>query len=352
MRKENKLTTEIRKNSAVKKATSAKKPAHKKKVGYPCLSLTQNNHRFFITSIPVSDLFNWCFVSSRAEDNIEGFQRQISKVRAEDISQYLNHGTGSIPTNVVLSAQSAAEMKYNSHNKTISFQRIEKAFLVLDGQHRLWGYETCYQRFNKDHRVPVSIYENLSRAEEARLFIDINTKQIGVPAALLLDIQHLAEIEKEQDAILRDLFDGLRKTPTLNLSSYLSPAKSIPGKISRVTFNRALMQILETSVFASLDAKKRLPLVLNYLQAFENTLDDQKLLRRSTFLEAIFDVFEQAIRQSLLSYGNAKTDSISKVIKPIAKYSYSDTSLRSVGQLKKTIRSALAGSVTIDSEML
>jgi DGQHR domain-containing protein len=309
-----------------------------KSVSYPSLTMTQNNHRFYLTSIPVSDLLDYCFISSRVEDNIQGFQRQLSKSRADDISQYLNHGTGSIPTNIVLSAQPDAKFTYNGRSKTLNFQRVAKAFLVLDGQHRLWGYETCLARFNKDHRVPVSIYEKLSRAEEARLFIDINTKQVGVPAALLLDIQYLAEMEKDREKILRVLFDDMRKSPTLKLSSYLSPAKTVPGKVSRVTFNRALGQILETSVFAGLDAKKRSPLVLNYLQAFESVLEDHSLLIRSAFLEAIFDVFEQAIRQSLLTYNNAKQDSIAKVIRPIAKYSYPDATLRSVGQMKKAVR--------------
>lgn len=338
--------------AAPKTVAKAVKRVSAKPVSYPSLIMTQNNHRFFLTSIPVSDLFPWSFVSSRVEDNIQGFQRQVSKQRADDISQYLNHGTGSIPTNVVLSAQVDAGIKYNSRSKTISFERLDKAFLVLDGQHRLWGYQTCLERFKKDHRVPVSIYEKLSRAEEARLFIDINTKQVGVPAALLLDIQHLAEIEKERDTILRDLFDGLRKSPGLKLSSYLSPAKSVAGKVSRVTFNRAVGQILESSVFTGLDAKKRFPLLLNYLTAFEQTLEDQSLLTRSAFLEAIFDVFEQAVRQSLLTYKNAKVDSLAKVVRPVAKYSYPDATLRSVGQLKKAVRGALAGSVTIAANML
>jgi len=268
-------------------------------VSYPCLTMSQNQHRFFLTSIPVSDIFPHCFVSTRNEDNLNGFQRQLSKSRADDIAQYLNQGSGSIPTSIVLSGQEDAGLKYNSRSKTITFERTDKAFLVLDGQHRLWGYEICRERFSKNHRVPLSIYENLSRTEETRLFIDINTKQVGVPAALLLDIKQLAQIETERDSILRDLFDGIRKTPTLAFSSQLSPAKSVAGKISRVTFNRAVGQALDSSVLQGLDKNKRLTLIKNYIEAFENALDDQKLLTRSAFLEAIFDVFEQAVRQSL-----------------------------------------------------
>jgi DNA sulfur modification protein DndB len=321
-------------------------------VNYPCLVISQNNHRFYLTSIPVADIFAYCFVSTRDDDNLQGFQRQLSKPRADDIAKYLDQGVGSIPTNIVLSAQEDAILKYNRRNKTISFERLDKSFLVLDGQHRLWGYQICLERFKKDHRVPLSIYENLSRTEETRLFIDINTKQVGVPAALLLDIKQLAQIEGERDTTLRELFDGIKKSPNLNFSGLLSPSKSVNGKVSRVTFNRAVGQALDSSVLQGLDKKKRLTLLTNYIKAFENVLDDQKLLTRSAFLEAIFDIFEQAVRQSLLSYKNAKTESLQKVISPIAKYSYGDSTLRSVGQVKKAVRSALAGSISIAPNML
>jgi len=335
-----------------KKVTTTAKKAVKKAVGYPCLTMTQNKHRFYLTSIPVSDLFEHCFVSTRNEDNLQGFQRQLSKARADDISNYLNQGTGSIPTNIVLSAQEDAAFSYNSRSKTLQFAREDKAFLVLDGQHRLWGYHICLERFGKDHRVPISIYEKLTRAEETRLFIDINTKQVGVPAALLLDIKQLAQIESTRDATLRELFDSIRRAKNLAFSGYLSPSKSVAGKVSRVTFNRAVGQALDSSIMQGLDKKKRLTILENYIKAFENVLDDQKLLTRSAFLEAIFDVFEQAVRQSLLSYKNVKTENIQKVVSPIAKYSYSDSTLRSVGQVKKAVRSALAGSINIDVNML
>ncbi|RYZ82496.1 MAG: hypothetical protein EOP04_21920 [Proteobacteria bacterium] len=49
---------------------------------------------------------------------------------------------------------------------------------------------------------------------------------------------------------------------------------------------------------------------------------------------------------------NAKTGSLAKVVDPIAKYSYSPATLRSVGEVKKAVRAALAGSVNISPSML
>jgi DGQHR domain-containing protein len=343
------MATKSVKKSAPK---SVNKKGRSTMASYPCSLLTQNKHRFYMTSVPVSDIFSNCFVSTRGDDNLQGFQRQLSEARANDIAAYLNQGSGSIPTSIVLSSQEDSELTYTPRTKSISFKRTDKGFLVLDGQHRLWGYQKCLEKFGKDHRVPLSIYEKLSRGEETRLFIDINTKQVGVPAALLLDIKQLAQIENERDSILRELFDGVKSNSNLKLSEKMSPAKSVAGKVSRVTFNRAVGQALDSSVLRGLDKKKRLTLVCNYIKAFENTLDDHKLLTRSAFLEAIFDVFEQGVRQSILSYKNAKPESLQKVIAPIAKYSYADSTLRNVGEVKKAVRGALAGSVAISAEML
>ena len=134
--------------------------------------MTQNNQKFYLATLLVEDIFPYCFVSRRDADPIAGFQRTLSESRAADIARYLDNGQGSIPTNLVLSAQPEAELEYNSKIKTIRFKRVSKSFLVLDGQHRLFGYGQT----KKKHRVPVAIYEGLSRKEEAALFIDINTK--------------------------------------------------------------------------------------------------------------------------------------------------------------------------------
>jgi DGQHR domain-containing protein len=237
----------------------------KRAASYRALLISQNGRRFYFATVPVGELFPYCFVARRDEDPLAGFQRALNESRADDIAKYLSQGTGSIPSNIVLSAQSIAQLKYNPRAVTISFMPVPKAFLVLDGQHRLWGYHKCPIK----HRVPVAIYSGLPRSEEAKLFVDINTTQRGVPAALLLDIKQIAEIESSKEKLLREYFDKLNKDPKSPLVGKLSASKSLTGRISRVTFNRAVSSALLTGVLLDADADLRYRLILNYLNAFD-----------------------------------------------------------------------------------
>lgn len=336
----------------VKKKPSSKIPKVKKNPSYPAFPLTQNKHRFFFSTIPVQDLFPYSFVSRRDADPSAGFQRALNINRAKDIARYLANGKGSIPTNIVLSAQAEAKISYSSRLKTLTFERVSKAFLVLDGQHRLWGYHKCLLDHNIPNRVPVAIYDGLTRAEEATLFIDINTTQRGVPAALLLDIKQVAQLESALEENLREIFDQLARDPKSPLLGKLSRSASARGKISRVSFNRALEPVLISHIMIDLDPFDRYNLLLNYLNAFDAELEDKKLLVRSAFFEALFEIFDEVIRTTMSQHRDAKQSSLQSIIRPIAKLDFSTLVIGSKKSLVSTMKTALRRNITITPEML
>jgi len=223
---------------------------------------------------------------------------------------------------------------------------------VLDGQHRLWGYQKCKVR----HRVPVAIYSGLSRAEEAKLFININTTQRGVPAALLLDIKHIAEIESHKEEILRGLFDKLKSDSKSPMVGKLSTSKTLKGKISRVTFNRALSGVLDSGVLQEAETEDaRYRVVVNYLNAFDAELDDKYLLVRSAYFEAIFDVMDEAVRSSIAQFRDAKQGSLQKIIRPLAELNYTGEpggALPTKKIIAKAMQTALRKDVILSEDML
>lgn len=212
-----------------------------KRIGFSSVSLVrQGEHRFYSLTLPSELLAETCFVIAREEDPVKGFQRELDEKRAREIAAYIDSGLGTIPSAIILSAQPDAELEYDSSRKGLSFKPIRKAFLIIDGQHRVFGFMLAEKAF----RVPVIIYAGLSRRDETRLFIDINSKQKGVRAELLLDIKKLAEYEKDEEALLREIFDTFMQESSSALYSKLSPSSKAAGKISRSVFNSALKPLV------------------------------------------------------------------------------------------------------------
>jgi DGQHR domain-containing protein len=206
---------------------------HPDLVRYSVSIVRQGKHKFYTLTMQSDVLGRTCFVTTRFDDPQEGFQRILDTNRAQQIADYIDVGFGTIPTSIVLSAQPGAELRDIGRGKTIEFKAIKKAFLVLDGQHRVFGFKLAKTAL----RVPVVIYNGLSRRDESRLFIDINTKQRPVPNELLLDIKKLAEYETDTEKLAGQVFDSFSNEPDSPLLGLMSPAERTTGNISRVKFN-------------------------------------------------------------------------------------------------------------------
>ncbi|TPQ39346.1 hypothetical protein C2U71_23105 [Burkholderia ubonensis] len=239
-------------------------------VNYTFSLIRQGRYRFLSLTIPSDVLADTCFVTSRFDDPEEGFQRRLDKRRAQEIADYIDTGFGTVPNALILSAQPEAELVIKQGRRALQFRRHPKAFLVLDGQHRVYGYRLAQTEL----RVPVIIYQNLTRKEETRLFIDINTKQRPVPSELLLDIKHLADLESDNESLKRELFDAFHSEPESVLLGLLSPSERAKGKISRTSFNSALSLI--EGVFNDKSSDELFPVFNAYLSAMLRGMNDAK----------------------------------------------------------------------------
>lgn len=277
--------------------------------------ITQNQYKFYSLTLPSDVVGDTCFITTRYDDPEEGFQRRLDENRAKEIAAYVDSGFGTIPSAIVLSAQPEAELFIKPGGRALQFKRHPKAFLVIDGQHRVWGYKIATSHL----RVPVIIYQGLSRKEETRLFIDINTKQRPVPNELLLDIKHLAELESDSETLLRELFDIFNKNPDSVLTGMLSPHEKTKGKITRTTFNNAFSNISE--IFVGKDSAELFSVFNAYLGAF---LDGMRRQKTSEFFlvanvfKAIVTFFPDVASKVKDRFdGHYSTDNFLVVISPV-----------------------------------
>lgn len=219
--------------------------------------ITQGKYKFYSLTLDIGLLAKICFVTTREENAEKGFQRVLDRKRAQEIADYLDEGLGTIPNSIVLSAQPEAQLELIKNRKILQFIEKPNSFLVLDGQHRIYGFNLAK---SKKVRVPVVIYNGLNHQEESRIFIDINTKQRPVPNELLLDIKRLAEYETDSEHFIMEIFDLFNNETDSPLLGLLSSASKSKNKLSRVTFNQSIKPLI--SIFKGKETQEK---VTNYL---------------------------------------------------------------------------------------
>lgn len=235
---------------------------------YSISQVTQGSHKFYTCTIP-SDVLSKCsFVSTRDDDPVEGFQRTLDKKRALEIAKYIDSGLGTIPSSIILSAQKEADLKIIGKGKTVEFNDTPKAFMILDGQHRVYGFSLAESTL----RIPVVIYNNLTRRDESKLFIDINSKQKGVSNELLLDIKNLAEYESDEENLLREIFDLFSTDPESAFFNKFSASARAKKKITRVTFNHSMKPLV--NLFRGKDSEEIFSILNSYFIAFNAGLKE------------------------------------------------------------------------------
>ncbi|PPT08332.1 DndB-like protein [Geitlerinema sp. FC II] len=309
---------------------------------YTFSNITQGKYRFYSLTMPSDVLAKVCYVTTREEDPQKGFQRVLDKKRAQEIAEYIDSGLGTIPNSIVLSAQPEANLRVIKNGKILAFDAKPKSFLVLDGQHRVFGFVLAKSQL----RVPVIIYNGLTRQEESRLFIDINTKQRPVPNELLLDIKKLADYETDIEKQLGELFDLFDQSSDSPLLGLLSSSSKTKNKISRVTFNAALKPLIST--FQDRDIEEIYEAICSYIRAFISGMSilgiDNKLITKPTNFRACIMLFREAGQRVKDKYGaNYSVENFYDILKPMfdnAHKSWFQNS-RSVSALHEKMRKEL-----------
>lgn len=297
-----------------KKETNQEKfPIHK----FTFNLITQGRYKFYSLTLDIGLLAKICYVTTREEDAEEGFQRVLDKKRAQEIADYIDEGLGTIPTSIILSAQPEAELQLVKNRKILQFTEKPNSFLVLDGQHRIYGFNLAK---SKKVRVPVTIYNGLSRTEESKLFIDINTKQRPVPNELLLAIKRLAESETDSEHFIMAIFDLFNNETDSPLLGLLSSASKARNKLSRVTFNQAMKPLL--GMFNAKEPQEVYEILRAYLEAFLVYLlrldADNTIITRPTVFRVVLKLFKDVGERVNYKYGsNYSVDNFIDILKPM-----------------------------------
>ncbi|MFW2605628.1 DGQHR domain-containing protein [Aliarcobacter butzleri] len=279
----------------------------------PAINLSINSKECYLAVIASKEIFRNSIVSRVDEDKNNGYQRLLSEKRAKDIAKYLNDGN-IIPGCVILSAQKKAKLKFDNNN--LEFEEFPDSFFVIDGQHRLYGFNYA----DNDLPIPVYIFNNLDIQDEIQYFLDVNSKQVGVPKTLKIELTKFLAEPGSVDDIRLKLFDDLNSDHNSALFNRLTKTSSGTGKLSHVPFKDAIDPVINSSKMSVLKYERKYDLLNNFLNAFHEVLLEifghSKYLTSTVFFNAIFTNFDMICSLSLMN-GGYKVENFINVISPI-----------------------------------
>ncbi|HIB8524894.1 TPA: DGQHR domain-containing protein [Enterobacter cloacae] len=315
------------------------------KIVTTAIDLSKGNIKFFLTSLTTNELMSTCKISRVNEKTEQGFQRTLDTARASKIAKYLKDGKV-IPGALILSCQKDDDISYDEKNQRLIIEGSAGLFMVIDGQHRLYGSYMAYETDNKT-RIPVCILSGLNRQEEIEYFIDINSNQKGVPKTLRIELTKYLVEEGSLEGIRLKLFEDLSDHPDSPLLGRLSASQKGRGYITHVPFQAALDRVLQISPLKDLPYDDKLVLIKNYLYGVKENLvevGNQDKLFQATFFQAIFRVFEQACSVAITVGSNYKKETFTSLFNVLQKINYelhSGTNDQAITALEKDVSALL-----------
>ena len=313
----------------------------------PAIDISVNEKLCYLPVMDAKDVFKYSIVSRAEEDN-KGYQRLLSEKRAKDIAQYINDG-GIIPGAIILSAQKNANLTFED-NKII-FEEHDDSFFVIDGQHRLFGSNYA----ENDIKISVYIFNDLDVIQEVQYFLDVNSKQKGVPSSLRIELTKFLSEPGSKDEIRLKLFNQLNEDSTSPLFNRLSNTTSVRGKLTHVPFKQVIDPLLEKEPMNILNFEKKYMLLKNFLEAVETILTDNfgdsKRLTTTVFFNAIFNNF-YIIYNRVVMRGNLHVENFIKVIEPIKDIDfdeYKGTGKVADKELTHEIKSRIESNISVEN---
>lgn len=161
----------------------------------PAIKGRMGGYDYYEFSIEPEKLLKIGYVLHRSEANknmMPTYQRIIKKKRLKEVQTFINDG-GYFPNSLIISIDTRGKGVQFDQSPTRVDDALSKlgvlhlpkryhSAYIIDGQHRLYGYSDT--DFAKTNTIPVVAFVDLDRAEQLKIFMDINENQKAVSKTL------------------------------------------------------------------------------------------------------------------------------------------------------------------------
>lgn len=264
--------------------------------------LKQKNVELYLFAMNSAALLKLCYVTPKSKDDLKEVQRVFKEARAKDIAKFVQLENSLLPNAIVLdlTEEVTIEASDRPDQRIITFPSEDgKYAYVLDGQHRLKAFEfSSATQFD----LPVVALHKAPAVLRGRVFADINSKQVTVESAHLLQLYYeFHELSSEESATM-DIVASLHDDQDSPLCQKI---KIMDGQKGTWVTNKQLKNYIGiyTRVGGILSGKpsaQQMTILKEYLKAVKQLWPDAHESRKdyalwkSMGLELVMGVFDLA----------------------------------------------------------
>src|SRR5437773_4546711 len=275
------------------------------KIRIPATVLKQKDKNLYLFKINSALLDRIAYVTPRSEDHPDELQRVVNISRAKEIGKWLQDESSLLPNAIVIDLKKNVEIEPTgiSDQVTISIPNPDdtddcKIAYILDGQHRVKGFE--YSDGVEFDLAVVAVHD-VTENVRAKLFIDINSKQVKVDERLLLDLMAGTGILASDDERVYEVIKGLDSEPSSALHHKIQFLPEQKGKWIKNTNMLAHLKphIGNGGVIYNKTTAQQIEIFNSYFNAFKQVFgdawNDQKtsVLTKSMGFEIMSGIFRE-----------------------------------------------------------
>lgn len=322
------------------------------KISIDVLTVKQPIGEFYVGKIPAHKLLQLSYSDlRRLEDrDIErriGIQRPLNQDRVRQIRQYIHSFDSSFPNSIILNLNPHFLCSEDSEEGKLVICNDQRAFSIIDGQHRLAGFIDEYLPENEPFDLIVTIFIDLEVEEQALIFATINSNQTKVNPSLVVDLNEYSTLKTPSKVIhfIAKSFNTDEKSPwykmikmtgtkddatsqgiitqsafTKPILAYVCPERDLPEIRNRLKLNKKLPsydtdQFLFWELFKDDKEEIIYRVLLNYFSSIKDTFSEQWGSKKSLLTKAIGYKAFMELFKDLHNLGKSENDLSQKFFK-------------------------------------
>lgn len=207
----------------------------------PVFEVSQPVGSIFVAKMDAQDLLRMSSVDRRhidEDDEAIGIQRPLRQDKVREIKKYLTTQNATFPNSIIVNLNKGNVVRQTA--REIEIVDDENAFTIIDGQHRLYGFEDYSGR---RFELIIAIFVGLDITLQAEIFSIINSQQTKVDPSLNvnLELQDDTENPKKKLVQIAQSFNMDKKSPWYQQIRMLGSQSS--GTITLASFVRPLFDL-------------------------------------------------------------------------------------------------------------